>query len=405
MFSNAPFYSIVSNNGSNLLIFIIGSLVIFVTVCLNLFIVFTVITDKSMRNYTNIQYASMSCGDILVGSIAMPLMLVSTLYDSWPFNENMCILFIIGDFVGGNISMLLLMIIAYHRLRCIRKPFGMINMSQIELFIPSLFIWPVVFLFWTIPTILIVKNSRRKKYMNPRDCYFMFSFEYVLVADLMAYLIPIFALIFFQVSIYFALKKRKKFMNPKNFNKLIKNDQIENDLSVISNISTNSLPESKPEKFLRKKIFFHRSNTVNMTNEPKKKHSSKECHVMEGPVSSNTDSTENVSFKFIKRKNSENLHLRKVVQNQHHMLFSNNYKKNKKAFRTLTFVTTCLVILWLPWMVSWPIDAYCNCIPRKFYGLTYWMEYLNSLFNSVILIFANQHFRRKFLYLFGKNYQ
>lgn len=405
MSSNAPFYSIISTSGSNLLIFIIGSLVIFFTVTLNLFIVFTVITDKSMRNYTNIQYASMSCADTLVGSIAMPLMLVSTLYDSWPFNENMCILFIIGDFVGGNISMLLLMIIAYHRLRCIRKPFGMIKMSTIELFIPSFFIWPVVFLFWTIPSILIVKNSRRKKYMNPRDCYFMFSFEYVIVVDLLAYLIPIFSLIFFQVSIYFALKKRKKFMNPKNFKKLIKIDPADNDLTAISTISTNSLPESKPEIFPKTKKIFRRSNAVNTNQEKKKNCSLKECEDIELAVSSNNDSAEIVSSKFIKRKNSENLHLRKVVQNQQHMIFSNNYKKNKKAFRTLAFVTTCLVILWFPWMVSWPIDAYCNCIPRRFYGLTYWMEYLNSLFNSVILIFGNQHFRRKFLYLFGKNYK
>ncbi|RNA31023.1 muscarinic acetylcholine receptor M4-like [Brachionus plicatilis] len=378
-------------SGANLIILIIGSVVIFFTVSLNIFIVLTVITDKSMRNYTNIQYASMSCADILVGSVAMPLMLVSTLYDNWPFNEDMCILFILGDFVGGNISMLLLMVIAFHRLRCIKKPFGMIKKSRFELFIPSLVIWPTVFFFWTIPTMLIVKNSRRKKFMDPRDCYFMYSFEYVMVVDLMAYLVPIFLLIFFQVSIYHALKKRKKFMNPKHFNKLIKIEPVENDPTVISTISTNSLPESEPEKFLKKKIVFRRSNTVNSIQEPKKKkHSLRECRITEGVVSASTGSVELVSSEIGRRKNSDILRVQKVVQSQQHMLFSNNYKKNKKAFRTLVFVTTCLTILWIPWMVSWPIDAYCNCVPRRFYALTYWMEYLNSLFNSVILIFVCQ---------------
>lgn len=241
--------------------------------------------------------------------------------------------------------------------------------------------------------------------MDPKDCYFMFSFEYVMVVDLMAYFIPIFLLVFFQISIYFALKRRKKFMNPKHFSKLIKIEPIENDLADFSTISTNSLPDSRQEKFLKKKFVFRRSNTVNTVQEPKKKHSLRECRIIEGMVSSNTGSIKMIPLEISQKKKSDNAQFQKVIQSQQHMLFSSNYKKNKKAFRTLAFVTTFLLILWFPWMISWPIDAYCNCVPRKFYAVTYWMEYLNSLFNSVILIFGNQHFRKKFFALFGKNSQ
>lgn len=57
------------NNSKNLAIFIAGIIIIFSTIALNMFIIIVVIVDKSMRNYTNIQFAFMSCSDLLVGMI------------------------------------------------------------------------------------------------------------------------------------------------------------------------------------------------------------------------------------------------------------------------------------------------------------------------------------------------
>lgn len=110
----------------NLIIFLMGLIGIVLTIALNLFIIIAVIVDKSLRNFTNIQFASMSCADLLVGSIAMPCMLISTLFEYWPLSENLCIVFILGDFIGGNISIITLTIISHHRLKCIREPYGCI---------------------------------------------------------------------------------------------------------------------------------------------------------------------------------------------------------------------------------------------------------------------------------------
>jgi hypothetical protein len=57
------------NNSKNVVIFITGVIIIFSTIALNLFIIIAVIFDKSMRNYTNIQFAFMSFADLLVGAI------------------------------------------------------------------------------------------------------------------------------------------------------------------------------------------------------------------------------------------------------------------------------------------------------------------------------------------------
>ena len=88
-----------------------------------------------------------------------------------------------------------------------------------------------------------------------------------------------------------------------------------------------------------------------------------------------------------------------TIKNNNTKLIFYNFKqyKNRKAFRTLFSVTCSLIIFWLPWIILWPIDAYCQCLPRIVYIIIYFMEYLNSLINSVFIVFGNQHFRRKFL--------
>jgi hypothetical protein len=50
----------------NVVIFLFISTIIILTIALNLFIIIAVISDKTLRNFTNIQFASMSCADLLV---------------------------------------------------------------------------------------------------------------------------------------------------------------------------------------------------------------------------------------------------------------------------------------------------------------------------------------------------
>jgi hypothetical protein len=105
-FSIKSFTEILNSNWYNIAIFIFSILIITATIVLNLFIIIIVIIDKSMRNYTNIQFASVSLADLLVGIIAMPLMVITQLYLYWPLGADWCIMWCIGDFVGGNVSII-----------------------------------------------------------------------------------------------------------------------------------------------------------------------------------------------------------------------------------------------------------------------------------------------------------
>lgn len=129
-------------------------------------------------------------------------------------------------------------------------------------------------------------------------------------------------------------------------------------------------------------------------------------------LESSRSSLTNVSNQIIQQSENSNHRIirsatSKSFKNPHQLktaaaaaVAAHHYTKNKKAFRILCLVTCTLIVFWMPWIISWPVQAYCNCLPRFFYALTYWLEYLNSLVNSIILIVFNQHFRKKFLSIF-----
>ena len=232
-----PPYLIMDGNlvsTKNVFILIFGVFVIILTIGFNLFIILTVLFNKTMQNYTNIQFAFMSSADLLVGCIAMPSLLITALYEYWPLGQNMCALWAVGDFVGGNLSIITLTIVSLHRLRCIKKP-SVSKKSTFESLIPSLIAWPLVILFWTIPILVINQKNLNFTNYDSSDCFFIYSFEYVLVVDLVAYVLPVALLVYFQVSIYVSLKNKKKLIHSK------RNNSVSN-----TNTTTIGISQSSP---------------------------------------------------------------------------------------------------------------------------------------------------------------
>jgi hypothetical protein len=69
--------------------------------------------------------------------------------------------------------------------------------------------------------------------------------------------------------------------------------------------------------------------------------------------------------------------------------------RNKRAFRILIINTLGHFLLWLPWLISWPIQAYAYSasLTTLEYEATLWILYLNTVFNPIILVASNREFR------------
>ncbi len=289
---------------------------------------------------------------------------------------------------------------------------------------------------------LIIKNPNETKFqMNFKECYFMYSVAYVIISDFIAYIIPIGTLIVFQFLIYFALKKKDRIVNP------ILDTLKHNNLKK-TNTNPSTILKEKKASFdladLNNKVELKRKTSLNSTifakfNETSFNLATSEQNIAEEnnntiittksadstiilPNGINNNNNNNSSFElkniFIQRQGSfsEVESIRKKKKSIHPSFdinscnitktTINNFKKNKKAYKTLLLVSSSIIILWLPWVILWPIEAYCfvsdkECIPEIIYSISYFLEYLNSLMNPLILIIGNQHFRLKFIALFS----
>jgi len=67
--------------------------------------------------------------------------------------------------------------------------------------------------------------------------------------------------------------------------------------------------------------------------------------------------------------------------------------RNKRAFRILIITTLGHCLLWLPWLISWPIQAYSPSLSTLEYEATLWILYLDTVLNPIILVASNREFR------------
>jgi hypothetical protein len=263
-------------------------------------------------------------------------MLILSFYGFWPFGDNLCIVFILGDFIGGNISIITLTIISHHRLRCIRQPYGMKKCTTFEMLLPALIIWPVIITFWTLPTILIIKNQKyRSQYYNLRYCYFMFSFEYVLIVDLVAYCLPIFLLVYFQVSIYFALKTKKSLIKPIQQKNRLLTKLITHSQAVSSNSNgfvTHLLPLQQTNENKNNLILVSCDNINKNNNCSDKNLAQKKISNSYSENNSQTNEVLNSNNHFLERKGSGELfQVSMITKKAPAMRMNSNNQKNNNT--------------------------------------------------------------------------
>jgi hypothetical protein len=134
----------------------------------------------------------------------------------------------------------------------------------------------VVILFWSVPIVYVTvklnndsieENNLTYAHMNENDCFFIYSFAYVLCVDLVAYVLPIALLIYFQVSIYAALlENKKKFSvfyssssnsNKSSSNNVIKRTTSSSSMTNITIRNTNDIGANHQNQTSLTKVIFY----------------------------------------------------------------------------------------------------------------------------------------------------
>jgi hypothetical protein len=179
----------------------------------------------------------------------------------------------------------------------------------------------------------------------PEYCYFTSTFSYVLAADLVGYLLPVLAVLLVNSLIFFELRKKK---------------------------------------IKRKRVVF--SNNQSMSYSYKLHSLSKEIALVELDHSTNKSSIAKYS-----------------VNRSYNLKFKEFINKETRALVCLCIVTGFLVILFSIFCVTWPYKAFCSeCVSDLILEIGYWLSYVYSSFNPVLLLIFHEKFRNELRNYFRK---
>ncbi|KAG5840569.1 hypothetical protein ANANG_G00190160 [Anguilla anguilla] len=151
-----------SVSGTTFLI-IAYSAVIAVGLIGNTCLVFVISRQKEMRNVTNIFIANLSCSDILMGIVCLPVTIIYTLMDRWILGEALCKVTPFVQCMSVTVSIFSLVLIALERHQLILHPTGwkpMVGHSYLAvavIWVVACFIsLPFLSFQYCLPVILIV---------------------------------------------------------------------------------------------------------------------------------------------------------------------------------------------------------------------------------------------------------
>ncbi|XP_006008552.2 neuropeptide Y receptor type 4-2-like [Latimeria chalumnae] len=110
--------------GSTTFLIVAYSTLIAVGLIGNVCLVFVITRQKEMYNVTNIFIANLSCSDILMCTVCLPVTVIYTLMDRWIFGEALCKVTPFVQCMSVTVSILSLVLIALERHQLIINPTG-----------------------------------------------------------------------------------------------------------------------------------------------------------------------------------------------------------------------------------------------------------------------------------------
>lgn len=212
-------------------------LIIILTVFLNLIIILSSTIIKKEKTFSTYIFLSITISDLLVGCFSMSFMTIFTYFAYWPLGYIMCAFWIIVDYSTSTVNLISIFILTFQRYLLIKYPLTVTdkinNIKIFLIFIP----WLLGFFYWIISVLIITYNDSFD-YIN---CYFTYTFLFVVTSDIIAFFLPIILISIFSVLTIYELYVNKKKKNKSTIT--ISSSKVPANLKI---------PESK-QKFILEK--------------------------------------------------------------------------------------------------------------------------------------------------------
>jgi 5-hydroxytryptamine receptor 5 len=201
----AHFFLLRTAESVSVIIFAICTVI--ANVALFVFITFSkpnkTIFDKIFRAHSVV--------DCVVGFVIMPFYCIYTIFNYWPLGKMICHIYVSFDYTTCHIGILHMVYIAYARVRSLLAP----KTYESEAFMKNsrnvlLGLWLFSSILW-LPAINLIIHFTYEE----RSCYFTFTLAYIIVQDIIAYIIPILSLLSLTLFIMYIYRLKESARNQK----------------------------------------------------------------------------------------------------------------------------------------------------------------------------------------------
>ncbi|XP_043921747.1 histamine H3 receptor-like [Protopterus annectens] len=346
----------------------------------NVLVLLAFIVDVRLRTQSNLYLLSLAFCDLSVGIVCIPFYIAYGLYGTWTLGKGLCKFWMATDYISCVASVFNIVVISYDRHQAVTKPVA--HRAQQEkmcnsiaktavLWLLSFIIYGPALIFWDIIT--------GQSQVPSDQCFAEFTYSwYFLVCFLTCnFFIPFFSVSYFNLSIYWNIRKQ------------IKNKQIKE----INNLKMRS-KSGREETFLSF-IKCKLSLKENIA-----------CSSMSKESAINTCSCKSLSMQNMDEiiSDASNRYSSSAVDEQKMppQISTLRLSKDKKIAKSLALLISIFGICQAPYTLFSIINSLSwSDIERYWCWITVWIMWLNSLINPLLYPLCHSSFRRAFCKIFN----
>uniref|UniRef100_A0A8C6UJE6 Histamine H1 receptor n=1 Tax=Neogobius melanostomus TaxID=47308 RepID=A0A8C6UJE6_9GOBI len=421
----------------NALLGVILGLLSFLTMTMNLLVLYAVKREKSLHTVGNLYIVSLSVADLIVGTTVMPLNLVYLLEDEWKLGRAVCQFWLIMDYVASTASIFSLQPLKYLKYRTRGKASVMISGAWL-----LSITWIIPILGWRSFTHVELKPEDE----NQCDTDFRFVTWFKVITAIFNFYVPSILMIMFYTHIYWAvrqhLRDRERIIHPTDsFGENEPNEPLppespkspkkEKEVSKKHLLDQNtldqaySLEETDRTKVapFRKSLARGQQKCLRAMTRQRLQMASKvnksprvACEepqndtglqlnrptVAKDIIFNNSSvpwREEGIRDEKLDVENEATLKQtwQKFIDNSRQRIQSLRIHKEHKAAKQLGFIIAAFLLCWIPYFIVFMVMAFCKeCVHHDLHMFTIWLGYINSTLNPFIYPLCNGNFKRVF---------
>uniref|UniRef100_A0A8C5ML83 G-protein coupled receptors family 1 profile domain-containing protein n=1 Tax=Leptobrachium leishanense TaxID=445787 RepID=A0A8C5ML83_9ANUR len=353
------------SEGVAILIIVLITFLIFLTVSGNILVMLAFIVDKRLRTQSNFFLLNLAICDFYIGAFSTPLYLPYLINGKWMLGSIVCKLWLTIDYTMCAASVFNIVLISYDRFLSVTK--AVLYRSQqnrhSQTVLKMMAVWVLSFLLYG-PAILFGDLLFGVKYISDSVCVaeFFDIWHFNLVSSVFDFALPLISISFFNLSIYWNIKKRRR--NKVSFTSHPLKEMQKSPYVITTDVAVSNLPLQQNED----------------VSVPVKKIKRHLKHYLQTSKRSTSNNSRNTTYNV------------QVIQ----------LSRDVKVAKSLLILVSVFAVCWAPYTFVITIGKVCNssCIEPYWYEITVWLLYMNSAINPILYPLCHKSFRNSFNLMF-----